>query len=586
MSAPATPAAAPGSAMPVRVLAVQGLSLLGWLLLGLSPWLAVPVVVCAFAWGAARRAGHPAAEAVPVTLAVVWGGALAATVTRWSAVTDGPSVALAIAAAQAAMLAAGVSRRGVRPMIVAGSLLPPALAAALQGRWAWGLCALGLGLVLVWRRQDPAAAPSPPFGASVPGMPAGVPASPPAASSPAAMPREPDPAAPAHWEAEANAARERAEQALGAARQAVRDKTRFLAAASHDLRQPVHAIGLFVGALKEEIRDGRGRYLVERLERSMAGLDELFNRLLDISRIDAGTIEPKLSAFAIVPLLQTLESRFAPMAASRHLRLRVHLPPPCTVRSDPALLTEILMNLLSNAFRYTERGGILVGTRRRGDRLWIQVWDTGLGIPPEQTGKIFDEFVQLGNSARDRRQGLGLGLAIVRRLAESLGSSVAVRSRPGRGSVFEVSVPLSADRPASPTPEPLDGDTAALQGLLVLVVDDELDILVAMEALLVSWGCFVIVARSVAEARRHLDTTERFPDVLITDHRLGEDTSSRDVVATVTELVPVPVPVIVVSGDAGPTLEALVRDRGWSLLPKPVNPQRLRRLVVELTRQG
>ncbi len=127
---------------------------------------------------------------------------------------------------------------------------------------------------------------------------------------------------------------------------------------------------------------------------------------------------------------------------------------------------------------------------------------TRLGIPPEQTGKIFDEFVQLGNSARDRRQGLGLGLAIVRRLAESLGSTVAVRSRLGRGSVFEVSVPLSADRPASPTPEPLDGDTAALQGLLVLVVDDELDILIGMEALLVSWGCFVIVARSVAEAER------------------------------------------------------------------------------------
>ncbi|MBP8307058.1 MAG: response regulator, partial [Burkholderiaceae bacterium] len=314
-------------------------------------------------------------------------------------------------------------------------------------------------------------------------------------------------------------------------------------------------------------------------------LDELFNRLLDISRLDAGTIEPKPSVFAIGPLLQTLETRFAHMAEQRRLDFRVHVPRPCSVRSDPALLVEILMNLLSNAFRYTERGGILMGTRRRGDRLLIQVWDTGIGIPAEQLDKIFGEFVQLGNTSRDRRHGLGLGLAIVRRLSDGLGCPVSVRSRPRRGSVFEISVPLSAEpAPLERNPDP-DFDPSLLQGMLVLVVDDELDILIGMEALLVSWGCFVILARSVAEARRHLDQTERFPDLLITDHRLGENTGSADVVAAVSELVPVPVPVIVVSGDATAPLQALADRQGWSLLPKPVNPERLRSLVVELTRQ-
>lgn len=384
----------------------------------------------------------------------------------------------------------------------------------------------------------------------------------------------------------ATEARERAEQALGAAQRAIGARTRFLAAASHDLRQPAHAIGLFVGALKDEIRDGRARYLLDRLDRSMSGLDELFNRLLDISRLDAGTVEPRISVFAIGPLLQTLETRFAPLAEQRGLVFRVFTPRACNLRCDPALLIEMLMNLLSNAFRYTERGGILLGARRRGGRLAIQVWDTGVGIGPDNLQSIFDEFTQLGNSARDRRLGLGLGLSIVKRLGDVLDCPVSVRSRPGRGSVFEISVQLSADPAGVVSAARDDADTERLRGMLVLVVDDELDILIGMEALLVSWGCFVIVARSIDEARVHLDRTERFPDLIITDHRLTGGQTSEDVADAVRELVPVPVPIVVVSGDAGGALEEVARRHGWALLSKPVNPERLKTLAVALMRGG
>jgi signal transduction histidine kinase len=554
---------------------LQALTVACWLVLGLA-W-SVPALIVLAAGGAAMVSMRGLARLrriAPMALALVWGVGIALHLPGDGSIR---MALMALGLAQAMILARGIASAGMAALVGGAVLLPIAAAITVQGDPAWAAGLLLLGAIHLAMRVPLHSGPAEDSMVLQPARALALP-------EPVGDARRSDDRF-QQLEREASLAREQAEHALAAAHQAVREKTRFLAAASHDLRQPVHAIGLFVGALKEEIREGRGRYLVDRLERSMAGLDELFNRLLDISRLDAGTIEPKMSVFAIVPLLQTLETRFAHMAENRRLDFRVHVPRPCSVRSDPALLVEILMNLLSNAFRYTERGGILMGTRRRGDRLLIQVWDTGIGIPPEHIDKIFGEFVQLGNSSRDRRHGLGLGLAIVRRLSDGLGCPVRVRSRPRRGSLFEISVPLSAEpAPLERIADP-DFDPALLQGMLVLVVDDELDILIGMEALLVSWGCFVILARSVGEARRHLDQAERFPDLLITDHRLGDNTGSADVVAIVSELVPVPVPVIVVSGDATAPLQALADRQGWSLLPKPVNPARLRSLVVELTVQ-
>ena len=361
--------------------------------------------------------------------------------------------------------------------------------------------------------------------------------------------------------------------------QASEQKSRFLAAASHDLRQPIHAITLFVAALATEPLQGRTRYLVDRLHRSLAGLDELFNRLLDISRLDTGAIEPRMAVFTITSLLQTLDARFAQLAANRNIEFRVRLAATANVYSDPSLLIEIVMNLLSNAFRYTERGGVLLATRRRGRRLLIQIWDTGPGIAQENFELIFREFVQLDNPSRDRRKGLGLGLAIVQRLASALAHPVTVRSRVGRGSVFEISVPISDQLPA--LNEGLAGETPEtdITGLLILAIDDEIEVLLAMEAMLSAWGCFVLLARSIPEALTRLAACERFPDVLLTDHALAEGVSSTEIIEALRQAVPIEMRIAVISGDAGARLEKQITSNGWAFMPKPINPTQLRQFL-------
>jgi signal transduction histidine kinase/CheY-like chemotaxis protein len=374
----------------------------------------------------------------------------------------------------------------------------------------------------------------------------------------------------------------RALQAEKAALTAGTDRSRFLAAASHDLRQPIHAVTLFVAALKLQPLEGRSRYLVDHLDRSLTGLDELFNRLLDIARLDGGAIQPQVRSFGIATLLSPLGPRFQPVASERQLDFRVRLGPDDVVRTDPVLLVEILMNLLSNALRYTRRGGVLLGTRRRGGMLRIEVWDTGIGIAPREIGRIFEEFVQLDNPSRDRRKGLGLGLAIVRRLTDRLGHRLEVASHPGRGSVFALVVPIEARAARSVPVAAVPADLPDLSGLLVLVVDDEIDILIATEALLKAWGCLVLVARSVDEATRWVHASERFPDVLITDYRLGEGMTAHDVVAAVGPLVPGRLPVLVLSAESTVSESGVVPSQGWSHMTKPVDERRLRAQIAAL----
>jgi signal transduction histidine kinase len=373
-------------------------------------------------------------------------------------------------------------------------------------------------------------------------------------------------------------AERRAAEEVARAREAAGHRTRFLAAASHDLRQPVHAVTLFAAALKAEPLEGRPRQLVERLDRALAGLDELFNRLLDISRLDGGALEPRRSTFAVAGVLQPLEARFGPVAAQRGLRLRVRAARGLHVDSDPALLVEMLMNLLSNALRYTDRGGVLLAARTRGDRVLLQVWDTGRGIPADRIERVFDEFVQLDNPSRDRRRGLGLGLSIVRRLSVALDHPVTVRSRPGRGSVFAISVPRAEPPPADAGAAPA-ADDEAVRGLLVLVVDDELDVLLATEALLTAWGCHALLARTASEAIARIDASERYPDLLVTDHAIGDGTTGFDVADAVLRTLPAPVPVLMLSGDADPAVERRALDAGLRWLPKPVDPLRLRAVL-------
>jgi len=298
--------------------------------------------------------------------------------------------------------------------------------------------------------------------------------------------------------------------------------------------------------------------------------------LLDISKLDAGVVEPKVGPTGIDALFQRLETELSAAAREQGNRLRFR---PCRawVQTDPAMLERILRNLIGNALRYTDRGRVLVAGRRRGTELRLEVWDTGCGIPKERIDEIFVEFQQLGNPQRDRTQGLGLGLAIVRRLARLLGHRLEVRSTPGRGSCFAIYLPPlpKHDRersPEAPAPEQtLAGDT---ERLLVLVLDDDSIVREAMAELLRDWGYEILLAATLDEALAVTD--ERPPDLLVVDYRLPGDVTGGDAIQALHARAERSIPALVITGDTAPDRLREATARGYPLLHKPVQPAKLR----------
>jgi signal transduction histidine kinase/CheY-like chemotaxis protein len=360
-----------------------------------------------------------------------------------------------------------------------------------------------------------------------------------------------------------------------------RAKSRFLAAASHDLRQPMHALGLFVTQLNNRIKDPENRHLTGRIEAAVSALQGLLDALLDVSRLDAGVVTANLTDFRVNTLLERIETAFAPDATDRGLHFRVAR---CrlAVRSDPMLLERILTNLVANALRYSEAGGILIGCRRRGDRVRIEVWDTGVGIAPEHQQAIFQEFYQVGNPERDRTKGMGLGLSIAARLARLLGGRIDLRSVPGRGSVFAVEVPRADEiRATVPDVAPTDINDR-LQGAFVLVVDDDALVCEALAGLMEQWGCTVITAASGDQALAALTQQARRPDAVLCDYRLPADETGSDVIRRLRERVGADLPAALITGDTSPERLREARESGIPLLHKPVQPARLRALLEHL----
>jgi len=358
-------------------------------------------------------------------------------------------------------------------------------------------------------------------------------------------------------------------------------RSRFLRAASHDLRQPMHALGLFVAQFGERVRDPETRRIAEQAGVAVTALQELLDAILDISRLDAGVIAPEVVDFGVHTLLARLDTAFAPSAAEKGLRWRV-IPSRLCVRSDPVLLERILLNLAANAVRYTGRGGIAIGCRRRGGRVRIQVWDTGIGIPPEQQEAIFQEFYQLANPGQGHRQGLGLGLAIAARLARLLGGRIEVASRPGKGSLFAVEVPRGR-QPATPlSTAPAGGANDSLRGAFLLVVDDDALVREAMGSLLRQWGCEVAVAPNAEEAVAALDRSDRLPDALLCDYRLSGEETGIQVIRRLQEVAGTAIPAALVSGDTAPESVREAQASGYPVLPKPVAPAKLRALIEHL----
>lgn len=357
-------------------------------------------------------------------------------------------------------------------------------------------------------------------------------------------------------------------------------KSKFLAAASHDLRQPLHALMLFADSLSNESDPVQVARLAKHIGVSTSALEMLFNSLLDISKLDAGVVQRRETDFRVEEILDRLRNDFEPMAALKRLRLTIR-PTAAVVKTDPALLEQMLRNLMANAIRYTESGGVMLACRRRQGRWRIEVRDSGIGIAADQHRRIFDEFYQIGNPERDRQKGLGLGLAIVSRLARLLGCPIDLASAPGRGTTIAVTVPsgrLGAKRGVGETTT----DIATFDGLRVLIIDDEHEVLMAMETIMQRWGCSTLVAESLVEAVTAMKERHWEPEIAISDYRLKGDADGIGALNWLREQYGDDLPGLLITGDIEADRLKIVQDSGYTLLHKPVAPAKLRAVIGSL----
>ncbi|MDH5445701.1 MAG: hybrid sensor histidine kinase/response regulator [Gammaproteobacteria bacterium] len=373
-----------------------------------------------------------------------------------------------------------------------------------------------------------------------------------------------------------------AEQAKEEAVQADLSKSKFLAAASHDLRQPLHALGLFVDALENRITYPEVRNIVDNIRISTDALSDLLNSLLDISKLDAGVLEPKPTDFLLKPILQRIQTDFDEVASSKSLRLEV-IDCDFVIHTDPSMLERILRNLVSNAIRYTNKGHIKLDCQLIKNQVQIEVHDTGIGIASEQQLKIFEEFYQIENPERDRRKGLGLGLAIVKRLADLLTIQLALKSTPNQGSTFSVTVPFvdSISSQIAQTTQFTDD----LQNTRVMVIDDEAMIRLGMRNVLEEWHCMVLEAESIQQAMDHL-SSDCHIDMILTDYRLRNNETGIEAIRRIHDHCLQTIPAIILTGDTDPQRIREAKDSGFHLLHKPVSPAKLRSLMSYLLEES
>ncbi len=377
-------------------------------------------------------------------------------------------------------------------------------------------------------------------------------------------------------------------------------RSRFLAAASHDLRQPVHALSLFVGALSQDPPPDQARRILRHVGTAVDAMATMFNALLDVSKLDADMLEPDIRRVHLQALLERIAADETPHAEAAGLALRCDtrgLADVC-VLTDAVLLERILRNLLSNAIRYTDDGTVSLRGRVARGEACVTIADTGRGIPGDRQKEAFEEFVQLHNPERDREKGLGLGLSIVQRLVNLLQLRLRMRSAPGRGTAFVLRLPLARrDVVAVPMESlatagaPLAASLALERGDVVIVIDDNLEIQVAMSALVTSWGCRVFCAADVEELMPRLMHLDRAPRVLVCDYRLRDGQTGLSMIAQLQAAFNEDIPAVIVTGDTAPERLREAVASGWPLLHKPVTQAQLREavataLAIDSERQG
>ena len=363
-------------------------------------------------------------------------------------------------------------------------------------------------------------------------------------------------------------------------------KSKFLAVASHDLRQPLHALSLFTSVLDEQIQYPRARRVVDQIRGSVQALQGLFNALLDISRLEAGVMQVEKTDFNLQELLEKLANDFTPQAQEKGLV--INWPEDLYyIYSDPVLLEQILRNYISNAIRYTDSGSVTIDCKAEGsDWLTISVMDTGLGIPKNEQQAVFHEFHQVGNPERDRSKGLGLGLAIVERTARLLDHLISLDSEPGKGSVFRVRVQHSCQLDETKLSACEDARTSSPeQKSLVVVIDDEASVLEGTETLLQLWGCEVIAATEIKELIDKIRQHDQVPDAIIADYRLRNEQTGIDAINEIHAELDHDIPALIITGDT--SIEHLrdVNESGYPVLHKPIAPARLHAFLNKVSLQ-
>lgn len=368
----------------------------------------------------------------------------------------------------------------------------------------------------------------------------------------------------------------------GKAEQANKSKTRFLASASHDMRQPLHAMGLFIGVLEDRVDQAEHKSIIRKIRKSSDALGSLLDSLLDISKLDAGVIKVLPEPFFLNNLFKVLNNEFQAVAKEKNLKIKF-VDTKLWVDSDYFIVERILRNLIANAIQYTEKGRILVGCRRHQGRILLAVYDTGMGIHGEEIPNIYREFHQLHNPERDRSKGLGLGLAIVERMAKLLGTPLYIESTPGKGSVFGITM-QALPPPANVTSKRVAVPEAKfLDGKMVLVVDDEEEVRESLTVLLQNWRCDVVVASSATEAIGILQKNNFRPDILLVDYRLRNNETGTMVIDKINALYEgQDIPAVIITGDTAPDRIREVELSGHNILHKPVPPDVLRLLLAEI----
>ena len=362
-------------------------------------------------------------------------------------------------------------------------------------------------------------------------------------------------------------------------------KSRFLAVASHDLRQPLQSLALLQGLLAKSVEGERARELVERLDQTLGAMAGMLNTMLDINQIEAGLVSAEITDFEVNRVLRRMRDEFVYQAQAQKVRLRV-VACGLTIRSDPRLLKRMMRNLVSNALKYTKRGTILLGCRRLAGVLRIEVWDTGIGIPAAELNAIFDEYHQIGNDGRERNRGLGLGLSIVHRLGELLEHGIGVRSQPGKGSLFFVEVPVS-DQPALPHEQDRLDDAGAITDTAfkagtILIVEDDLEVLELLESHLTGEGHRTIAASDGIAAAAVIGSRGVRPDLVLADYNLPNATTGLEVVAQLRDALHRPIPAIILTGDISTATLREIAGQGCVQLNKPVRPLDLGQAIQRL----